>query len=135
MKYGKTQFSQVVFDFNVSDLFDNGVKLFIWFIECTMWVYADFHVLEVWMTPLESGFILLIVNWWASVFLLYWLEDFNFSGSAHFDGFLLGSYDIFVFFNGLFWLTRRNLGFLFFVYGLKPSDLASDMAFVLKVGC
>jgi len=118
----KTRFSQVIFDFNVSDLFDNGIKLFIWFIESTSGVYADFHILEVWMTPLESGFILLIVNWGASVFLLYWLKDLDFSGSAHFDGLLLGSFDIFVVFNGLFWLTRRLLGILFFVNGLKSSD-------------
>ena len=128
--------SQVIFDFNVSDFFDNGDKFLSWFIESTLWIVADFHLFEVWMTPLECGFILLIVDWGASVFLLYWLEDFNFSGSANLYGVLLGCFDISValkFLNSLYWLTKLNADTLFFVCGLKSSDSGSFHLFVLKV--
>ena len=95
-----------------------------------MGICADFHLFVVIMAPLESGFIQLIVNWGAPVFLLYWLEDLYFLGSAHLYGILLSSFDVsvaFKFLDWLFWLTLRSgKGFILLLNGLKTGNSASD---------
>ena len=129
--------SQVIFGFNVSDLFHNSDKFVSWFIEGAMGICADFHLFEVIMAPLESGFIQLIVNWGAPVFLLYWLEDLDFLGSAHLYGILLSSFDVsvaFKFLDRLFWLTLRSgSGFILLLNGLKTGNSASDDLLLVHV--